>query len=146
MSTPKKMKMTTMIFKLRHSISREGIASTNLYILQLQESSYCIEQIVRLYYISLISNYNTINDFFLPTSTFDMFSTVWLVIFIYKENSTDYCHNPPGNIFHSRFNSEIMIRYGTKNILREWYSVNTNQIEISDATTWSLEKGIIKMV
>nr|KAF7398293.1 hypothetical protein H0235_016301 [Vespula pensylvanica] len=40
----------------------------------------------------------------------------------------------------------MMIRYDTKNILREWYSVNTNQIEISDVTTWSLEKRIIKMV
>nr|KAF7398294.1 hypothetical protein H0235_016302 [Vespula pensylvanica] len=75
-----------------------------------------------------------------------MSSAVWIVIFIYKEHDPDYCHNPPGNIFHLRFNSEMLVRCGTENILREWYSIDTNQIEIKDVATWSLEKGINKMV
>ncbi|KAL2713228.1 hypothetical protein V1478_016926, partial [Vespula squamosa] len=33
-----------------------------------------------------------INEFFLATSTFDMSFAVWLVIFIYEENGTDYYH------------------------------------------------------
>ncbi|KAF7382213.1 hypothetical protein HZH66_013645 [Vespula vulgaris] len=142
----KGMHMTTMMFKLRRLLSREGVASTNLYFSQLQESSYYLKQIVRPYYIVLISNYNAINDFSLATSTFDMSSAVWLVIFIYKEHGLDYCHNPPGNIFHLRFNSEMMVRCGTENIVREWYSIDTNQIEISDVAIWSLEKGIAKIV
>ncbi|XP_043682445.1 glutamate receptor ionotropic, delta-2-like [Vespula pensylvanica] len=75
-----------------------------------------------------------------------MSSAVWLVIFIYKENGSDYCHHPPGNIFHLRFNSEMMVRCGTENILREWYSIDTYQIEIQDIATWSLETGITKIV
>ncbi|KAF7383150.1 hypothetical protein HZH68_014999 [Vespula germanica] len=39
-----------------------------------------------------------------------------------------------------------MVRCSTENILREWYSIDTNQIEINDIATWSLEKGITKMV
>ncbi|XP_043682444.1 glutamate receptor 1-like [Vespula pensylvanica] len=140
------MEMTTMMFNLKRSLSHEGIASTNWYFSQLQESSYYLKQIVRPYFIVIISNYNTINDFSFATRTFDMSSAVWIVIFIYKENDTDYCHNPPGNIFHLRFNTEMMIRCGTENILREWYSIDTNQIEINDVATWSLERGITKLV
>ncbi|XP_046828262.1 glutamate receptor ionotropic, kainate 5-like [Vespa crabro] len=140
------MEMATMIFKYRRTLSREGVASTNLYFSQLHESSYYLKHIVRPYYIVVISNYNAMNQFSLATSTFDMSSAVWLVIFIYKESNSDYCHNPPGNIFHLKFNSEMMIRCGTENILQEWYSVDTHQIEINDVATWSSKKGINKMV
>ncbi|KAL2713241.1 LOW QUALITY PROTEIN: glutamate receptor 3-like isoform X3 [Vespula squamosa] len=142
----KEMDMTTIMFKWRRALSREGAASTNLYFSQLQESSYYLKQTTRPYYIALISNFNAINEFSLATSTFDMSSAVWLVIFIYEENGTDYCHNPPGNIFHLRFNTEMMVRCGAENILREWYSIDTNQVEIMDVATWSLEKGITKLV
>ncbi|KAL2749301.1 hypothetical protein V1477_002241 [Vespula maculifrons] len=74
-----------------------------------------------------------------------MSSVLWLVIFIYEENSTDYYHNPLGNIFHLKFNAEIMVRCSTENILRKWYSIDTNQIEINDIATWSLERGITEM-
>nr|KAF7398285.1 hypothetical protein H0235_016293 [Vespula pensylvanica] len=140
------MEITTLMFKWRRALSREGVPSTNLYFSQLQESSYYLKQTIRPYYIVLISNFNAINEFSLATSTFDMSSAVWLVIFIYEENNTDYCHNPPGNIFHLKFNTEMMIRCDTENILREWYSIDTNQIEINDVATWSLERGITKMV
>ncbi|XP_043682406.1 glutamate receptor ionotropic, delta-1-like isoform X3 [Vespula pensylvanica] len=40
----------------------------------------------------------------------------------------------------------MLVRCGTENIIREWYSIDTNQIEIKDVATWSLEKGITKMV
>ncbi|KAL2749305.1 putative glutamate receptor isoform X1 [Vespula maculifrons] len=135
-SRQNKMEMTTMMFKWRTTFSREGIASTNLHFSQLQESSFYLKQIIRPYYIALISNFNAINEFSLATSTFDMSSAVWLVIFIYEENSTDYCHNPP----------EMLVRCGTENILREWYSIDTDQIEINDIATWSLEKGISKII
>nr|XP_050865887.1 glutamate receptor 3-like isoform X2 [Vespula vulgaris] len=92
----KEMEMTTTIFKWRRALSREGVASTNLYFSQLQESSYYLKQSIRPYYIALISNPTAINEFSLATSTFDMSSAVWLAIFIYKENDTDYCHNPSG--------------------------------------------------
>ncbi|XP_043682426.1 uncharacterized protein LOC122635817 isoform X3 [Vespula pensylvanica] len=91
----KEMKITTTIFKWRRALSREGVASTNLYFSQLQESSYYLKQSIRPYYIALISNPTAINEFSLATSTFDMSSAVWLAIFISKENDTDYCHNPP---------------------------------------------------
>nr|XP_050865552.1 probable glutamate receptor [Vespula vulgaris] len=140
------MEMTTMMFKWRRALSREGVASTNLYFSQLHKSSYYIKQIVRPYYIVVISNYSVINEFSLATSTFNMSSAMWLVIFIYKENGSGYCQNPPGNIFHLRFNSEMMVRCGTENILREWYSIDMNRTEIDDVATWSLEKGITNIV
>ncbi|KAL2713240.1 glutamate receptor 3-like isoform X3 [Vespula squamosa] len=142
----REMEMTTVMFKWRRALSWENIVTANLYFSQLQESSYHLKQTIRPYYIALISNFNAINEFSLATSTFDMSSAVWLVIFIYEENGTDYCHNPQGNIFHLRFNTEMMVRCGTENILREWYSIDTNQIEIMDVATWSLEKGITKLV
>ncbi|KAF7382218.1 hypothetical protein HZH66_013650 [Vespula vulgaris] len=142
----KEMEMKTMMFKWMRALSREGVASTKLHFSQLHESSYYVKEIARPYYIALISNFNAINEFSLATNTFDMSSAVWLVIFIYEENSTDYCHNPPGNIFHLRFNSEMLVRCGTENILREWYSIDTNRIEIMDVATWNLDKGITKMV
>ncbi|XP_046828271.1 glutamate receptor 1-like [Vespa crabro] len=142
----KEMEMTTMMFKWRRALSQEGIASTNLHFSQLHESSYYVKEIVRPYYIVVIPNYNAINEFSLTTSTFDMSLAVWLVIFIYKGHSSDYCYNPPGNIFNLRFNSVMLVRCGTENILREWYSVDANILEINDIATWSLEKGIIKLV
>ncbi|KAL2713229.1 LOW QUALITY PROTEIN: glutamate receptor 1-like isoform X1 [Vespula squamosa] len=140
------MEMTTMMFKWTRALSREGVASTNLYFSQLHKSSYYIKQIVRPYYIAVISSHSVINEFSLATSTFDMSSAMWLVIFVHKENGFDYCHNPPGNIFHLRFNSEMMVRCGTENILREWYSIDMNRTEIDDVATWSLEKGIINIL
>ncbi|XP_035742755.1 glutamate receptor 2-like [Vespa mandarinia] len=142
----KEMEMTTMVFKWRRALSQEGIASTNLHFSQLHELSYYVKETVRPYYIVVIPNYNAINEFSLTTSTFDMSLAVWLVIFIYKGHSSDYCHNPPGNIFNLRFNTEMVVRCDTENILREWYSVNTNLIEINDVATWSLEKGVTKMI
>ncbi|KAF7401103.1 hypothetical protein HZH68_006923 [Vespula germanica] len=70
---------------------------------------------------------------------------VWLVLFIYKGHGSNYCHSPPSNIFHLRFNSKMLVSCGMENILREWYSIDTNQTEINDLATWSLEKGIIKI-
>ncbi|KAF7382217.1 hypothetical protein HZH66_013649 [Vespula vulgaris] len=142
----KEMEMTTIMLKWGRALSREGVSSTNLYFSQLQESSYYLTQTIRPYFIVLISNFNAINEFSLATSTFDMSSAVWLVIFIHKENSFNYCHNPPGNIFHLTFNTEMMVRCNTENILREWYSIDMNQIEMMDVATWSLEKGITKTV
>ncbi|KAL2749295.1 glutamate receptor 1-like isoform X1, partial [Vespula maculifrons] len=142
----KEMEMTTMMFKWRYALSREGIATTKLRFSQLQESSYYIKQVVRPFYIVMISNYNAIKDFSLATNTFDISAAMWLLIFMYKEDGSDYCHDPPGNIFHLEFNTEMMVRCGTENILREWYSIDSNHIEINDVATWSLEKGITKIV
>ncbi|XP_046822124.1 glutamate receptor ionotropic, delta-2-like [Vespa crabro] len=69
----------------------------------------------------------------------------WLVLFIYKGHGSDYCHSPPGNIFHLRYNSNMLVRCGTENILREWYSIDMNRTEINDLATWSLENGITKI-
>ncbi|XP_035742760.1 glutamate receptor ionotropic, delta-2-like [Vespa mandarinia] len=142
----KEMEMKSMVFKWRRAFSREGIVSTNLHFSQLHESSNYLKQIVRPHYVAVISNYNAINEFSLATSTFEMSLAVWLVIFIYKEHGSDYCHNPPGNIFHLKFDSEMLVRCGTENILREWYSIDKNRTEIDDVATWSLEKGITNMV
>ncbi|KAL2712483.1 hypothetical protein V1478_018006 [Vespula squamosa] len=140
------MEMTTMIFKWTRALSREGYLTSNLYFSELHESSYYVKRIVRPHYIALISNYESINEFSLATNTFDMSFAAWLVLFIYKGRGFDYCHNPPGNIFHLRFDSEMLVRCGTENILREWYSINSNRTEIDDVATWSLEKGITKLV
>ncbi|XP_035732953.1 uncharacterized protein LOC118446415 isoform X4 [Vespa mandarinia] len=56
-----------------------------------------------------------------------------------------FSRSPPGNIFHLKFNSEMLVRCGTENILREWYSIDPNRTEIDDVATWSLEKGIINI-
>lgn len=94
----------------------------------------------------IISSYNAIKEFSLATSTFDMSSAMWLVLFLYKEPGSIYCHNPPGNIFHLKFNSEMLVRCSTENILREWYSIDTNRTEMNDVATWSFERGITKTV
>lgn len=137
--------MKTMIFKWTRALSREGFTSTSLYFSQLHESSYYVGRIVRPYYIAVISNYEAINEFSLATSTFDMSFAVWLVLFVYKGDGSDYCHNPPGNIFHLRFNSKMLIRCGTENILREWYSIGKNRTEIDDLGTWSTDNGLTKI-
>ncbi|KAI4485058.1 hypothetical protein M0802_012816 [Mischocyttarus mexicanus] len=141
----KKMEMTTMVFKWTRALSRKGFTTSNLYFSELYESAYYVGRIVRPHYIVVISNYNAINEFALATSNFDMSFAVWLVLFIYKGKGSDYCRNPPGNIFHLRFDSEMLVRCGTENILREWYSIGQNQTEIDDVAKWSLQTGIIKM-
>ncbi|XP_046821722.1 glutamate receptor ionotropic, kainate glr-3-like isoform X1 [Vespa crabro] len=139
------MEMTTMVFKWTRALSREGFMTSNLYFSELHESSYYINRIVRPHYVAVISNYNAINEFSLATSNFDMSFAAWLVLFIHKANDYDYCHSPQGNIFHLKFNSEMLVRCGTENILREWYSIDPNRTEIDDVATWNLEKGIINI-
>ncbi|KAI4482427.1 hypothetical protein M0802_013724 [Mischocyttarus mexicanus] len=139
------MTTKTIVFKWTRELSREGITTSSMFFSELDKSTYYIPRIVRPHYVAIISNYEAINEFSLATSTFDMSFAVWLVLFIYKGKGSDYCHNPPGNIFHLRFGSEMLVRCGTENILREWYSLDGNQTEIDDLATWSLEKGITKM-
>ncbi|XP_047349701.1 uncharacterized protein LOC124949128 [Vespa velutina] len=139
------MEMTTMVFKWTCALSRKGFMTSNLYFSELHESSYYINRIVRPHYVAVISNYNAINEFSLATSNFDMSFAAWLVLFIHKANDYDYCYSPQGNIFHLKFNSEMLVRCGTENILREWYSIDPNRTEIDDVATWSLEKGIINI-
>ncbi|XP_047350367.1 glutamate receptor ionotropic, delta-1-like [Vespa velutina] len=140
------MEMTTTIFKWTRALSRDGFTTSNLYFSQLHESSYYVKRIVRPHYIAVISNYDAINEFSLATNTFDMSFAAWLVLFIYKGRGFDYCHSPPGNIFHLKFNSEMLVRCGTENILREWYSIDSNRTEIDDLTIWNLENGMTKVV
>ncbi|XP_035718488.1 uncharacterized protein LOC118440089 [Vespa mandarinia] len=140
------MEMTTIVFKWTRALSREGFVTSNLYFSELAESLYYVERTVRPHYIVVISDYNGFNEFSLATSTFDMSFAAWLVIFIYKKHGFDFCHSPPGNIFNLRFNSEMLVRCGTENILRDWYSIDPNRTEIDDVATWSLEKGITRIL
>nr|XP_050851475.1 glutamate receptor 1-like isoform X2 [Vespula vulgaris] len=143
----KEMEMKTTMFKLTRALSREGLSTTSFYLSELHKSFYHANRIVRPYYIAIISNDNDINEFSLVTSTLDMSFPMWLVLFIYNGHDPDYCHNPPGNIFHLRFDSEMLVRCNTENILREWYSIDidSNRTEIEDLATWSIEKGITKI-
>ncbi|KAF7398501.1 hypothetical protein HZH66_006398 [Vespula vulgaris] len=142
-----KMKMATTVFKWTRALSPEGFTTSNLYFSELCESSYYVERIVRPHYVVVISDYNAINEFSLATSTFDMSFAAWLVIFVYeKEYGFDYCHNPPGNIFHLKFNTQMLVRCGMENVLREWYSIDLNRTEIDDVATWRIEKGMIKII
>ncbi|XP_043669881.1 glutamate receptor ionotropic, delta-2-like isoform X2 [Vespula pensylvanica] len=141
------MEVTTTIFKWTRVLSREGFTISNLYFSELKESSCYIKmRIVQPYYIPIISSYNAIKQFSLATTTIDMSYVVWLVLFVYNGYGFDYCHNPPGNIFHLKFNSEMLVRCGTENTLNEWYSVNRNRTEITDLVSWNLEKGITEIV
>nr|XP_050852285.1 probable glutamate receptor [Vespula vulgaris] len=138
--------MTTTMFKWTRALSREGFMTTKFYFSDLHKSSYYVNQIVRPIYIVIISNDNDISEFSSATDTFDMSFAVWLVLFVYKGHDPDYCHNPPDNIFHLRFDSHLMVRCGTDTILREWYSIKTNQTEIRDLATLNLKKGVTKII
>lgn len=143
------MEMKTTTFKLTRALSREGFATASLYFSKLNESSsYNANRIAPTHYIAIINDQNdAINEFSLATSTFDMSIAVWSVLFIYEANNEhDYCHGPPGNLFHLKFNSIMLVRCAKENILREWYSIDSNRTEIDDFATWSLDKGIDKMV
>lgn len=134
------------MFKWTRALSREGFMTTKFYFSDLHKSSYYVNQIVRPIYIVIISNDNDISEFSSATDTFDMSFAVWLVLFVYKGHDPDYCHNPPDNIFHLRFDSHLMVRCGTDTILREWYSIKTNQTEIRDLATLNLKKGVTKII
>lgn len=135
----------TMVFKWTRELSRQDFMTSNMYFSELQESLYYVRQ-TRPHYIAVLSSYKAINEFSLATNNFDMSFATWLVIFAYKGHGSDYCYNPPGNIFHLKFNTNMLVRCGRENILREWYSIDSNRTEINDFATWSSEKGIIKMV
>lgn len=117
-----------------------------MYFYELQESSYYIDHFVRPHYVAIISNQNAYNEFSLATNKFHMSYPTWLVILTYEEHGYDHCHDPPGNVFHLRFDSEMLVRCGKENILREWYSIESNRTEIDDFATWSMKGGIVKMV
>lgn len=135
-----------MMFKWTRALSREGLTTTKFYFTDLDKSSYYVNRIVRPHYVVIISNHKDINEFSIATSTFDMSFAAWLILFTYEGHHPDYCHNPPGNVFHLRFDSHVFVRCGTETIIREWYSINTNRTEINDFATWSSKRGIVKLV
>lgn len=138
--------MTTMVFKWTRALSLEGYTTTNFYFSDMHESTYYVKRIERPHYIAIISNYSAINEFSLAASTYDMSFGAWLVIFIYNGYGFDYCRNPPGNMFHLRYNSEMLVRCGKENILRKWYSFNNNRTEIIDLAKWNVNKGIYDQI
>ncbi|XP_014600535.1 PREDICTED: probable glutamate receptor [Polistes canadensis] len=140
------MEITTMMFKWTRALSREGFMTTNFYFSELHKSSYYVKKIVQPLYVAMISNYKDIDELSLATSTFDMSFAVWFIIFTYSGHDPDYCHNPPFNIFHLRFDSKMIVRCNRENILREWYSIDKNETEIDDVALWSLENGITTIV
>ncbi|KAK2576889.1 hypothetical protein KPH14_005514 [Odynerus spinipes] len=138
----KAMEMSTMVFKLTRALSREGFRTLNLYFSELHESSSYVRQVVRPLYIAVISDYKAIDEFSLAVSTYDVSFPAWLVMFVYVGHRSEYCHNPPGNIFHLRFDTRMLVRCYKENVLREWYSLDGKRTEIDDVATWSVEKGI----
>lgn len=120
--------------------------TSTMYFKELQKSSHSIKQIVRPHYVAIITNYDEINQFSLARKNFIAPYAVWLVLFIDGGRSNDYCHSPPANVFHLKFNTEMLVRCGNENILREWYSIYKNRTEINDFANWSKETGIVKMV
>lgn len=138
----------TMV-KWTRVLSREGITTTSFYFSEMKKSSYHVNRMVRPNYIAIISNENDVKQFSIGTSKFNMSYGTWLVLFLPYEghNNPDYCHGPPGNIFHLRFDTEMLVRCDTENILREWYSIDVdkNRTEIDDFATWTIEDGIKKI-
>ncbi|KAI4485056.1 hypothetical protein M0802_012814 [Mischocyttarus mexicanus] len=133
------------MFKWTRVLSREGFMTTNFDFPELHKSSYYVQRIVRPLYVAIISDYNAIDEFSLATSNFDMSFAVWLVIFIYNGHDRDYCHDPPFNIFHLRFDSKMIVRCNRENILREWYSIDGNLTEINDLATWNSNEKTVQI-
>lgn len=140
------MEIVTTIFEWTLALSREGFMTSTMYFKELHKSSYYIKQIVRPHYVPIITNYGDIDQFSLARKNFVAPYAVWLVLFIDVGRGNDYCRSPPGNVFHLMFNTEMLVRCGNENILREWYSIYKNRTEINDFATWSKETGIVKMV
>ncbi|XP_043487213.1 glutamate receptor 3-like isoform X3 [Polistes fuscatus] len=55
-------------------------------------------------------------------------------------------HNQFTNLIKFLFNSEMLVRCGTENILREWYSLDTNRTDIDYFATWNSDEGIVQKV
>ncbi|KAI4485057.1 hypothetical protein M0802_012815 [Mischocyttarus mexicanus] len=60
----------------------------------------------------------------------------WYVIFLPGYNQKDYCPIPKGNPFNLLFNTEMLVSCPKDKIMREWYSLRTNQTKVSELAEW----------
>ncbi|XP_043487521.1 uncharacterized protein LOC122514650 [Polistes fuscatus] len=65
-----------------------------------------------------------------------MSSAYWYVIFLPGYNQKDYCPIPKGNPFNLLFNTEMLVSCPKDKIMREWYSLRTNQTKVFELAEW----------
>ncbi|XP_076235759.1 glutamate receptor 4 [Calliopsis andreniformis] len=94
--------------------------------------------------VVLISGEPMFYEFSKTSKTFNMSFATWLVIFIPTSMNAmhNYCYRPPGNPFHLRFDSKMLVLCGTDPIVREWYSVDGKTTEIFELAKWYTDRNL----
>ena len=83
-----------------------------------------------------------IDEFNRNTKTLKKLYPIWLVIFAneFREPICKYCEEPNGNIFHIKFNTQMLVACCQQNSLKEWWS-NGNRTLMANFGIWSRDLG-----
>lgn len=125
----------------RHYIMTAGINFKNLW-----RSVRYQQQIVQPIFVVILPNFEAYLEFAEVTKTYPMSFPVWFTMFFYiPDNSTpDYCHEPIGNPFNLKFDTQMLVLCRNDSILREWHSVKGETVKIFNLAEWeNTDEGFI---
>lgn len=136
------------MMKMTKGFSYKYILSRNLNMLKIhQEIEYYKGKAVQPLFVVMFRTFEDVHQFAAMTNTYDMVLHEWLLIFMESEDVrlNEFCHNPPSNLFNLAVSTKMLAKCYNDPILREWYSIDEETVEVLNYATWSLGNGVRKL-
>lgn len=132
------LRITDLIHTSSLLLSRRYIMTVGVNFKNLWRSVRYYRQIVQPIIIVIIPNFEAYLEFAEVTKTYPMSFPVWFTLFLYTPNNGthDYCHEPIGNAFNLKFDTQMLVLCHNDAILREWYSVKGETVKIFNLAEW----------
>ena len=132
---------------MEHLISREfsnkGVFTLVISYEEFEERvAWYRRRIKRPLIVVFLTAVSNIDEFNKNTKTLNKSYPIWLMIFSgnFREPICRYCEEPNGNIFHIKFNTEMLVACCEQNLLKEWWS-NNNRTLMANFGNWSRDVG-----
>jgi hypothetical protein len=136
------------MMKMTKGFSQKFILSRSLNMLKIhQEIEYYKGKAVQPLFVVMFRTFDDVHQFATMTNTYDMALHEWLLIFMESQDvrMNEFCHNPHSNLFNLAVSTKMLAKCYNDPILREWYSIDEEKIEVFKYATWSFGTGVRKL-
>ena len=131
--------------KMLKEFSRKYVLSQCMNFTNLHyEVEYYIGKSVQPLFVIMLKTMNDLHEFAATTKLYNMALHTWLVIFMKSSDKrlSNYCHKPRQNLFNLVVTTQMLVQCYNDPMLKEWYSIDNENVEAIDYGTWRYPGGI----
>lgn len=92
-------------------------------------------RIVRPLFVAFLSSQTEVQSFARMSRDYEMSYALWLILF--TEPMHDLCLKPIGNYFNVAFDTEMLVKCYGDPVIREWYALYPEKMNIVEFATWN---------